>query len=176
MMQTDVSRVTPICIVILALFLNPVTAQEFTPASDFSKTRERAKAVIDTVSPAIVRFAYGNEPKLQFGCGVIVSASGHVAVSGPVQYVIDDALLDLQLIDGRSVSGKALGWSSEFGVGMLKITDSGEWPHVKFSTRAEAGEVCVALGYRINSPRTEMSPGIRLGIVTKVADGQWLTT
>ena len=123
-----------------------------------------------------MRFAYGNEPTLQFGCGVIVSASGHVAVSGPVQYVMDDALLDLQLIDGRSVNGKALGWSSEFGVGMLKITDPGEWPYVKLSKRAEVGEVCVALGYPANSPGTETFPGIRLGIVTQVADGQWLTT
>lgn len=176
-MRTEVSRVTSICIGILAFLLNSVNAQEPTPASDFSKTRERVKAVIDSVSPAIVRFVYGNEPKRrQFGCGVIVSASGYVVVSGPVQYVIDDALLDLQLIDGRRVKGKALGWSSEFGVGMLKITDPGEWPHVKLSKRAEAGEVCVALGYIPNSPGTETFPGIGLGIVTQVADGQWLTT
>lgn len=176
-MRTVASIVTLVCIGVLAVLpLNPVNAQESTPASDFRKTRESVKAVIDSVSPAIVRFAYGNEPKRQFGCGVIVSASGHVVVSGPVQYVIDDALLDLELTDGRSVSGKALGWSSEFGVGMLKITDSGEWPHVKLGKRAEAGEVCVALGYRRNSTGRETSPGVRLGIVTKVADGQWLTT
>ncbi|WP_197533398.1 serine protease [Symmachiella dynata] len=175
-MRTEASRVTLICVGILAFLLNPVYAQESTPASDFRKTRERAKAVIESVSPAIVRFTYGNEPKLEFGCGVIVSASGYVVVSGPVQYVLDDALLDLELADGRSVSGKALGWSSEFGIGMLKITDSGEWPHAKLGERAEAGEVCVALGYRRNSTGTEASPGIRLGIVTKVADGQWLTT
>ena len=59
---------------------------------------------------------------------------------------------------------------------MLKITDPGEWPHVKLGERAEAGEICVALGYRANSPGTEAFPGIRLGIVTQVADGQWLTT
>ncbi|WP_197532156.1 serine protease [Symmachiella macrocystis] len=175
-MRTEASRVTLICVGILAFLLNPVHAQESTPASDFRKTRERAKAVIDSVSPAIVRFAYGNKPKLQFGCGVIVSASGHVAVSGPVKYVIDDALLDLELADGRSVSGKALGWSDEFGIGMLKITDPGEWPHVKLSKRAEAGEVCVALGYPRNSTGTETSPGIGLGIVTQVLAGQWLTT
>ncbi len=174
MIRTVALTVTLICIGTLAF--QPVNAQEAAPASDFSKTRERAKAVIDSVRPALVRFAYGNEPKLQFGCGVIVSASGHVAVSGPVQYVIDDALLDLELADGRSVSGKALGWSSEFGIGMLKITDPGEWPHVKPGKRAEAGEVCVALGYRRNSPGTETSPGIGLGIVTQVLAGQWLTT
>lgn len=175
-MRTEASRVTLICIGILAFLLNSANAQEFTPASDFRKTRERAKAVIDSVNPAVVRFVYGKEPKRQFGCGVIVSPSGHVIVSGPVQYVIDDALLDLELTDGRGVRGKALGWSSEFGIGMLKITDPGAWPHVKLGMRAKAGEVCVALGYRRNSTRTETSPGIRLGIVTQVVAGQWLTT
>jgi S1-C subfamily serine protease len=176
-MRAVASKVTLICFGSLAVLpLNPVYAQESASATDYSKTRERAKAVIDSVSPAIVRFAYGNEPKLQFGCGVIVSASGNVVVSGPVQYVINDALLDLHLMDGRRVSGKALGWSREFGFGMLKITDSGEWPHVKLSKRAEAGEVCVASGYPRHSAGRETSPGIRLGIITKVADSQWLTT
>ncbi len=155
---------------------HPSCASETAPAIDFKNTRERAAAVLDLVRPAFVRFTYGDQPKLQFGSGVIVSASGHVVVSGPVNYVIDDALLDLQLIDGRSVSGKALGWSSEFGVGLLKITDAGPWPHVELSKRAEAGEVCVALGYIRNSPGTETAPGIRLGIVTKVSPGRWLTT
>jgi S1-C subfamily serine protease len=176
-MPTVVSKVALICFGSLAFLpLNPIDAKDSTSANDFSKIRKRAKAVIDSVSPAIVRFAYGNKPKLQFGCGVIVSANGHVAVSGPVQYVIDDALLDLHLIDGRRVSGKALGWSREFGFGMLKITGSGEWPQVKLSKRAEAGEVCVALGYPRDSTGSETSPGIRLGIVSKVADSQWLTT
>jgi hypothetical protein len=34
----------------------------------------------------------------------------------------------------------------------------------------------VALGYPSDSTGRETSPGVRLGIVTKVADGQWLTT
>jgi S1-C subfamily serine protease len=176
-MQTVASKIASICFGSLAVLpLNLVDAQESASVTDFSKIHERVRAVIDSVSPAIVRFAYGKEPKLQFGCGVIVSASGDVVVSGPVQAVIDDALLDLHLVDGRSVSGKAVGWSHEFGFGMLKITDSGKWPHVKLSKWVEAGEVCLALGYPSDSIGKETSPGIRLGIVMKIANGQWLTT
>jgi S1-C subfamily serine protease len=176
-MQTVASKIAFICFGSLAFLpLTPVGAQESASVTDFSKIHERAKAVIDSVSPAIVRFAYGKERAYQFGCGVIVSASGDVVVSGPVEAVIDDALLNLRLVDGRSVSGKAMGWSNEFGVGMLKITDSGKWPHVKLSKRVEAGEVCLALGYPSDSIGKETSPGVRLVIAMKVADGQWLTT
>jgi len=65
---------------------------------------------VHLVSPAIVRFSYGKKPRYHFGCGVIVSPEGHIAVSGPVQAVIDNELLELRLTDGRIVKGEALGW------------------------------------------------------------------
>ena len=139
-------RIKVICLVLIGFTIHAVThGQDVTPVGNGTAIKKQVKAVFDATSPAIVRFAYGKERKLRFGCGVIVSPSGYVAVSGPVHAVIDDDLLDLCLVDGRHVRGKALGWSSEFGFGMLKITDPGPWPHVKVSDSVRAGQVCVAL-------------------------------
>ena len=107
------------------------------------------QAVYKQVAPATVRFAYGNDRKSQFGSGVIVTAEGHIAISGPVQAVLQDDLLELRLSDGRRVKGKALGWSGEFKFGLLKITEQGPWPHIELDRRSDikAGELCVAIGY-----------------------------
>jgi S1-C subfamily serine protease len=150
-MRSAFSRASKvICFGCLAILPHgSVEGQKVNPAIELTTTQERAKAVIDSVSPAIVRFAYGNERKLQFGWGVILTASGHVVISGPVHAVVDNDLLDLRLIDGRRVRGKALGWSSELGFGMLKITDEGTWPHAEMGRSATTrfGDPCVLIGY-----------------------------
>jgi S1-C subfamily serine protease len=178
MHSTSAHWMKAICLVFLAVSIHAVThGQDVASVGDGAAIKRRAKAVVDANSPAIVRFAYGKEPKLRFGCGVIVDPSGHVAISGPVHAVLDDDLLDLRLVDGRHVRGKALGWSSEFGLGMLKIIDPGPWPHVEVSDNTQTGQVCVALGYPRNSGEhvEEMPPDVRLGLVAKSADGHWLT-
>ena len=148
-MRTATSRrLNLIWFACLAFNLNALSqGQNINPVTDLTAIQEQAKAVIDAVSPAIVRFVYGRERKIQYGYGVIVTADGHVVISGTLHAVVVDDLLDLRLIDGRRVRGKALGWSSEFGFGMLKITDSGPWPYVDLSDRAKVGEFCVALDY-----------------------------
>ncbi len=138
--------------------------------------KQRVQAVYDQVGPAIVQFGYGDKRPLQFGCGVIVTAEGHIAVSGPVHAVIDDDLLELRLADGRRVPGKALGWSSEYGVGLLKITEDGPWPHVDIRETVKAGELCVALAYpRQEGPVSAPQLVAFSGVVTQSDVGQWLT-
>ena len=133
--------------------------------------------VVDLVSPAIVRFSYRKDSPYHFGCGVIVSPEGHIAVSGPVQAVIDNEQLQLRLSDGRIVKGEALGWSGEFGFGMLKIAEDGPWPHVEVNHRPKVGEVSVALGYgRDSDVATATNPDVKLGLVTKSSRGRWLAT
>jgi hypothetical protein len=110
------------------------------------------KKQIESIRPAIVQFSYDGfgSGQLHFGCGVIVSSDGHVAVCGPVGAVLDDRLLELITTDGRKLRGRALGWSSEYGVGMLKIDEPGQWKFVKLSDKVIAGETCLALGYPQN--------------------------
>ncbi len=154
-------------------------AQEYgtNPPYD-AELKKLAQTAIDLASPSIVRFAYGEKShKYHFGCGVIVSPEGHIAVSGPVHAVLDPDLLELRLADGRVVNGQALGWSSEFGFGMLKITEAGPWPFIKVNGRPKVGQVCIAIGYARNTDQDHASqPDVRLGLVTRVSCAGWLTT
>src|SRR5262245_3432965 len=136
------------CIALIGISLSgDCLGQHARHTVDPDSFKQRVQAVYEKVGPAIVRFGYGAERPLQFGCGVIVSAEGHIAISGPVHAVIDDALLQLTLADGRRVSGKALGWSGEFRMGVLQIAEPGPWPYVETREAAKAGELCTALAF-----------------------------
>lgn len=142
-------------------------------------TLARCQELVKATLPSIVQFSYdgfGNGP-LHFGCGVIVSPEGHVAVCGPVGAVLDNKLLELRLTDGRRVRGEALGWSSESGCGMFKITETREWKFVKIADQVKAGEICLALGYpRNHNAAKEHLPQSRLGLVRQAYKDQWFET
>lgn len=175
--KTTGSRISKIVLGLILLLSSSASGQAEKRKADIAALRTRAKSAIELVTPAVVRFSYGEERKLQFGCGVIVSPEGHIAVGGPVQAVVDDKLLELRLTDGRVVSGHALGWSSEFGFGILRINEKGPWPHVKINEQPDVGEVSLALGYTRNTKHDKAAkPSVKLGLVTMSAKGQWLTT
>ena len=144
-------------------------------------TLARCKELVKATLPSIVQFSYdgfGSGP-LHFGCGVIVSREGHVAVCGPVGAVLDNKLLELRLTDGRRVSGAAMGWSKELGIGMLKITEPepAGWKFVKIADHVKAGEICLALGYPRNHKATDKNlPQTRLGLVKQAAKDLWFET
>ena len=169
------------CFVVLAVFLSGFArAQDTQKVDKLGSIEERVQAVYKQVVPATVRFGYGDERKLQFGSGVIVTPEGHIAICGPVQAVLKDELLELRLSDGRRVKGKALGWSDEFKFGLLKVTEQGPWPHIELGHKTEikAGELCVAIGYPQppDDDFDENSPSLRVGVVTKSAAPLWLTS
>jgi S1-C subfamily serine protease len=158
----------------------PGQEQEPQRAADLASIERRMQAVYEQVGPAIVRFAYGKDPKRRLGTGVIVTADGHVVTtSSHPPRVLQDDLLAFRLADGRRARGKALGWSSEFRIGLLKITQKGPWPYVDLGKRAdvEAGQLCVRLGYP-DRPGVELDrpPTLYLASVTKSAVPIWLTS
>lgn len=157
-------------------------AQEQHPAFP---TTAQCEETIKKVTPSIVQIIYDDsgtwaerlvrERKLRLGCGVIVSKDGHVAVNSSTPKVADERLLELRLADGRKVKAKALGSSSEFGAGMLKIVEQGEWPFVKLSNNVNVNQVCVAMGFHRDYDGTS-NPGYELDLVTRVSKGNWFTT
>lgn len=136
-------------------------------------TIEECRIQFDSLQPSLVQFSYDG---LHFGCGVIVSSEGHIVVSGPVAAVLDNKLMELRLTDGRLVRGEALGWSSEFGFGVLKITEPGEWTVAKFSDTIKTGEVCMALGYHRDHDGPRNRPQAKLSLVTRISPDGWFTT
>jgi len=85
----------------------------------------------------------------------------------------------VHLSDGRREKATALGWSNEWGIAMLKITEKGPWPHVQLDKTAalRPGQLCVAVGYPMApGNRYEQEPALRLGCVTKSAGSLWITS
>ena len=149
--------------------------------TDLASFEAGLQTVYENVSPAIVRLAYGDrDRKSHSGSGVIVTSDGYIATSGPVASVVEDELLEVHLADGRSVSGKALGWSSEFGIGILKINKQGPWPHIsrRRMGAATAGQPCLAIGYTrpLNNSARQSRPSFGIGMVTMKSNSNWLKT
>lgn len=143
-------------------------------------TVTQCNEVIQSSLPSIVQLNFQDRDGKRhcYGCGVIVSPEGHVVASGMVGAVLDNVRLNLRLTDGRQVTGEALGWSHEFNIGMFQITERGEWPFVELSEQIQAGDVCLSLGYSLESAQELQNdrPETRLGVVGRVAKDSWFTT
>jgi serine protease Do len=82
------------------------------------------------------------------GSGVIISKDGYVLTAAHVAGK-PNADVQFTLSDGRTVSGKTLGLCRTIDAGLMKITDSGEWPFAEMgkSEALREGQWCVALGH-----------------------------
>lgn len=133
----------------------------------------RCNELVDSLLPSIVQLRYDG---LVIGCGVVVSPDGHVVVSSLAASVEDPKLLDIRFADGRKVSSEALGWSNEFGFGILKLTERRKWPFVKLSKQVRPGDMCLALGYKLDHEGEGSRPVNRVAVVTRVSGNTWITT
>ena len=187
MLSISDSHVGGICIATLgASFIvfastKPVRAQELSPqkTADIEAVERRIQAAYKQIAPAIVRITYGAPHNREWtrGSGTIVTEDGYVVTCALPQSLGNNDLLAFYLPDGRRVEGKALGWSTEWNVGLLKITEKGPWPHVDLGrgTDVKAGQLCVALGYQdLTDIEPDRWPALRAGCVTKSAADNWL--
>ena len=115
-------------------------------AAESALIERRMQAAYQQIAPAIVRITYGTRNERTCS-GAIVTADGYVVTGELSSSFVQDDLLAFHLSDGRRVRGKALGWSSAWAIGLLKITEKGPWSHVDLSNGAavKAGQLCVAL-------------------------------
>jgi S1-C subfamily serine protease len=145
---------------------------------------KRLQGLYQRVSPAIVRFSLeengehsGSTP------GVVVSADGFI-VTASVGTVWDarkqKGPIFCLLFGGRIAKCKGCGWSKEWQVAVLKITDPGPWPHVKLDDRTEipAGETYAAFHYarQPDQRQFEQRPQMRIGSILHSSPPLWFTT
>jgi serine protease Do len=119
------------------------------------------------------------ENEWNFGSGVIVTADGYVVTRSSSRTFSKGAPMAFYLTDGRRVMGTALGWSEEWNIGLMKITEKGPWPHAKLGKQSDvkAGQPCVALDYPFASGvGYSRQPAFHLGCVTRSAVPVWLTS
>jgi serine protease Do len=145
---------------------------------ELQSLERRVQAAYAAIAPAIVRIEHARPPDSVFipgsSSGTIVTADGYIvtaAVANRALYVGDS--FAIHLADGRKVKAVALGWSTEWNLGLLKISEPGPWPHVEFSpTKAAAGQLCISLDYPVflqplRGLQYDRRPSPRLGSITK---------
>ena len=174
----------PITLPALLSVLTPLCAappQETTPRlDDLASIERRVRATCEKVGPAVVRITCGEDREMPCGGGVIVTADGHVVSTSRLSFVSRaDAPVSFHLPGGRRVKGTALGWSQEWSLGLMKISEDGPWPHVNLAEPGDvrAGQLCVAVGYPfVPGPEFDRQPAASLGCVTSSAVSIWLTS
>jgi len=136
---------------------------------------------------SVVRIAWlnGRVKVEQCFSGVILTADGYVATCAynPAYEMHDlppGKVVSIHLSDGRCVPGVAVGSALQWGFGLVKITQDGQWPHVEIgrSSEIKLGELCFALGYPLatlsGSLPYDREPSLRIGHVVAKADLRWI--
>jgi len=123
--------------------------------SDLASIERRLRAKYETVAPATVAIEGREDDRGRFlSSGVIATSDGYVlTVTAPCPSLVPLAprqgeSVAVILDGGRRVSGTVVGFSMEWKIALLKITEKGPWPCVRLARDGEikAGQVCVALG------------------------------
>jgi serine protease Do len=146
----------------------PAALDKAAPESveDLKAIQQQLKKVVEKVIPCTVNVRDGAGQ----GSGVIVSEDGLVLTAG---HVSRDAgrEVTLTLHDGKKVKAKTLGANKEIDSGMLKITESGKWPHAELGKSADLkkGQWVVTVGHP-GGWKPDRSPPVRLGRVLDVND------
>ncbi len=122
-------------------------AQAAKPSTAEPKGDEkRISAAIEKAKAASVRMvAKDSQQKVS---GVIVTADGYVITCGH-HFMLPGHQVTLLLSDGRNAAGRIVGTNLVSDVGLVKITDTGPWPHADLgrSTAMKASDPCLVLGY-----------------------------
>ena len=126
------------------------------------------KAAIEKAASATVRIC---QCRNRFS-GVIVTADGYIVTCAHHRLLPGEAVT-IELSDGRDAQGKIWGVQRIPDIGLAKITDKGEWPHVEMgdSLSAIAGQPCWLIGYP--QIRKERTPLIRQSSIAEPGDKPW---
>ena len=146
----------------------PAAVTKPTPESiaELKAFQDQTKAILDKVLPATVCLQVGGAS----GSGVIVSKDGLILTAGHVSGEPDK---EIRIIfpDGKRVKGKTLGLERGKDSGMVKITDTGEWPHVEIAPSKDirVGQWCVSTGHP-GGYKSGRSPVVRVGRIVRATD------
>lgn len=135
-----------------------------TGIQDLKVLQKRVQAIAEQAIARTVAIQVGRAN----GSGVIVSKSGYVLTAAHVAGEPDRKAI-IVLSDGRQVKGITLGLNEVLDAGMIKITESGNWPYAELgsSTEVKMGQWCLATGHP-GGYNPDRKPVLRLGRVIKV--------
>src|SRR5262245_45630090 len=167
------SRRTLIPTLIAALFLaapaladSPPLIKDPTSIKELKDLQSRVQDVYKKVTPAIVGIQIGGAS----GSGVIVTEDGYVLTAGHVSGKPDSECTVI-FPDGKRLKAKSLGQNKGIDSGMLKITETGKYPHLEMgdSKLLQKGQWVVSLGHP-GGFVPGRTPVLRLGRVINSTD------
>ena len=141
----------------------PVAFDKESPESisDLVEMEKQIRKVSKAVVPATVNLQVGNAQ----GSGVIVSKDGEILTAA---HVIGRSGRPVTVIlsDGRRIKGETLGLNRDLDIGLVKITEKGEWPVAEMGDIKDVkiGDWCLATGHP-GGYRKDRPPVVRLGRV-----------
>ncbi len=175
---TTLSRLVPVLIVLAGASLAvsaggeaaepkpAVTVAAPTDVAGLKAVEDQVKKVVAKVLPCTVGVQIGSAR----GSGVIVTKDGYVLTAGHVVGKPGQEVTFF-LADGKTAKGITLGSYETADVGLMKITDKGEWPFVEMGKSADLKQGAWAvvaghpLGYQPGRP-----PVIRLGRILRAQE------
>ena len=141
----------------------PVAFDKESPenVADLLAMEQQIRKISKAVIPATVNLQVGNAQ----GSGVIVSKEGDILTAA---HVIGRSGRSATIIlsDGRRIIGETLGLNRDLDIGLVRITEKGDWPLAEMGDmkNVKVGDWCLATGhpggYLKNRP-----PVVRLGRV-----------
>jgi serine protease Do len=129
--------------------------------AELAALQQKVEAVVSQARLCTVAVIIGNSQ----GSGVIVSRDGYILTAG---HVTREPGLDVLIFlsDGRRLHGKTLGVNAGIDSGLIKISETGDWPFVPMGRSADlrTGQWCLALGHP-NGYHRDRPAVLRLGRV-----------
>lgn len=152
----------------------PLLARESVKSlEELQSLQKKVQDVSSRVLPATV--ALVSDRTGSSGSGVVTSADGLILTAAHVIQGAEE--LKVVFPDGKEVTGRVLGANFSKDIGMVKITERGEWPFVARgeSKPLEAGDWVVALGHSAGYDPGR-TPPVRFGRVVSKGPGNFFTT
>src|SRR5579885_1205198 len=130
------------------------------PAAPLRERERRVRAAAERVARATVIDGTGAYS------GVVVTKDGYVLTAAHnFDLYQHERTVRLVFPDGRAVTARRLGRNRSLDLGLLKITDPGEWPHAELADPpgVRRGDWCLALGHPGGYDPRRPRPPVRLG-------------
>jgi len=144
--------------------------------NDLARTERDIQAAYGSVRSAVVKI---EKPEYRaLSNGVIVTAEGHILTAAGTARDQRGSPIEVELADGRRMKAVPLGWSEQWGIGLLKIASDAPLPHVPLDDTPkgpEAGQECVAVGFHfLAEPQAApRGPVARFGRAAIVCERMW---
>lgn len=156
---------------LLLILLSSLSAWGQLDFKGLQKMEKQVQALVASGTPATVALV----GRSGTGSGVIIDKKGTILTAAHVMQGSEE--MTVIFADGKRAKAKTLGMDSRRDIGMVKITDGGEYPHVPIgdSDKIDVTTIVIALGHP-GGFDIRRSPPIRIGRAYNEGTSQFIVS